>query len=221
MSNEARLTVQRKYVVETYKDFLKDKLFLEFGVFVGTSMLEYYNLYRDHLGSEHTPQFYGFDSFEGLPGEKSDDKSPWYAGQFNLNKNINPELLNKPGMKIVDGWFENTLNRALADELKGRQVGLLHVDCDIYTSTMQVYEFLIANNLLVKGTVVVYDDWGVYRELKLSEDEQFLHGEGKAHKEISEKYALDFELVRKDIISPADYEVATFVLKNTPSHRVT
>jgi hypothetical protein len=221
MDTGPEITTQRKYVVETYKDFLKDKLFLEFGVFVGTSILEYYNLYLDNQSADYTPQFYGFDSFEGLPEEKNDSKSPWHTGQFNLNKNINPELLNKPGMKIVDGWFNETLNQSLANELKGKKIGLLHIDCDIYTSTMQVYEFLIANDLLTEGTVVVYDDWGVYRELGLSEEEQYLHGEGKAHKEISEKYGLNFELIRKDVICPVLYEIATFVLKNTPSHKVT
>jgi O-methyltransferase len=201
------LTEFRKKQVEENKDFLSDKLFLEFGVFQGNSILEYYSAYRH---SSIKPTFFGFDSFEGLPDEKLDPHSPWKVGDFDVNGHINPELLNKEGMEIIPGWFNKTLNADTKKKFKRKKAGLVHIDCDIYTSTLEVLEFLVTNNLLVDGTLIVYDDWGAWKQARLTEDKQYDLAEGRAHKEIAKKYGLKFELVGTECIDPLYYFVATF-----------
>ena len=37
------------------------------------------------------------------------------------------------------------------------KVGLVHIDVDLYSSTVEVLEFV--KPLLVKGSVLVFDDW--------------------------------------------------------------
>lgn len=203
---------QRRNVVQHNVEFLKNKLYLEFGTCHGASMLEYYGLYKE-FGIPST--FYGFDSFQGLPPEPTDtlSHSVWGPGDFSTNGNINPELLNKPDLKIVDGWFCDTLTDGIAEEFGDKKVGLLHIDCDIYTSTIEALEFIVKHKLLVDGTIVVYDDWGGWRQVGLSEEQQYDIGEGRAHREICEKYNLNFELIDKAIPSSEFYEIATFIYR--------
>ena len=204
------ITNQRRRLVETNVDFLQNKVFLEFGVCTGKSMLEYHWLYASH---NIQADFYGFDSFEGLPEETKDEKSPWVVGEFSMHKHINPELLTKTNIKIKDGWYSATLNEELSKELKGKKAGIIHIDCDIYTSTLEVLEYVVQNDLLAEGTILVYDDWGVWRQVNLTEQEEYSLGEGRAHKEVCEKYNLQFDLINKDVVDPTFYEIATFVYK--------
>jgi len=212
MSLESIIHKQRYDVVQHNVDFLNNKLYLEFGTHHGASMLEYYSLYKEF---DIKSFFYGFDSFQGLPPEPTDTLSHkvWEPGDFSTNSNINPELLNKPGLKIVDGWFCDTLTDDIAKEFGDSKIGLLHIDCDIYTSTMQVLEFIVKNKLLVDGSIVVYDDWGGWRQAGLTEDQQYDIGEGRAHREICEKYNLNFELINKVVPATDFYEIATFIYR--------
>lgn len=197
----------RQKQIKENKNFLSDKLFLEFGVFQGNSLLEYYSAYKEN---NIEPFFFGFDSFMGLPVEKIDTLSPWKSGDFNLNGHINPELLNKDGLEIIPGWFNDTLNDQTKDKFGDKKAGLIHIDCDIYTSTLEVLEFLIINDLFVDGTFVVYDDWGAWKQAKLQETQEYDVAEGRAHKEICNKYNIDFEFVHTECVDPEYYYVTTF-----------
>ena len=92
----------------------------------------------------------------------------------------------------------------------GKKVGLVHIDCDTYTSTLQVLEFLVSHNLLVDGTILVYDDWGAWKQACLTKENEYDIAEGRAHKEIAEKYNLNFEFVGTECIDPEYYYVTTF-----------
>lgn len=197
----------RKKQIEENKEFLKDKIFIEFGVYQGHSILQYYSYY---LQNDIEPDFYGFDSFEGLPEEKLDPHSPWHTGQFNLDGQINPELLNKKGINIIKGWFGETLNDEFLNKIQNKKIGLIHIDCDIYSSTLEVLEFLVKNKLLSDGTLLVYDDWGAWKQVELDEKDEYNIAEGRAHKEICDKYDLKFERVGTEIIDPNYYFITTF-----------
>lgn len=203
----SNLTKFRNKQVEENKDFLFDKLFLEFGVFKGNSLLEYYTAYNQN---NIQPLFFGFDAFLGLPEEKLDPLTPWKTGDFNLGGNINPDLLDKDGIELVVGWFNDTLNGNTVKKFGDKKAGLVHIDCDIYTSTLEVLEFLVKHQLLVDGTLVVYDDWGAWKQSRLSEERELDVAEARAHVEICKKYNLTFEFVHKEIVDPEYYEVTTF-----------
>lgn len=203
----SNLTQFRKNQVRENKQFLDGKLFLEFGVFKGNSILEYYSAY---LENNINPVFFGFDAFQGLPEEKLDPHTPWKTGDFNLSGVINPELLNKDGLEIVPGWFSDTLNDQTKNKFGNKKAGLVHIDCDIYTSTLEVLEFLATNNLLVDGTLIVYDDWGAWKQAQLQESQEYDVAEGRAHKEICKKYNLNFEFLHTECVDPEYYYVTTF-----------
>ena len=112
---------------------------LEFGVFRGRSINFMSNFRKDCL-------FYGFDKFEGLPEDwvlpNGSIKSK--KGTFD-SKRIKDKLFFNSNVVIKDGWFNETLPnflKALSIEEK-QQINLLHIDCDIYSSTIYVLEQLI------------------------------------------------------------------------------
>ncbi len=130
--------------------------YLEFGVFEGASIRDW-----SSLNQNPASRFYGFDSFEGLPED-------WHAGKrkgaFSTAGKL-PEI-GDPRVRFVVGWFQNSLRGFMASYHPQRQL-VLHVDCDIYSSTL--YCLTTLDPLIVSGTVIVLDDFfdalHVYRAL--------------------------------------------------------
>ena len=143
-------------------------LFLEFGVFQGASI--------NYLATQTHDTVYGFDSFEGLPEYWRDGVA---QGHFKV-----PELPKvKANVKLIKGWFNETLPAFLKQET--RPVAFLHVDCDLYSSTKTVLELLEAR--IVKGTVIVFDDYFNYPGWR--------EGEFKAFEEFCQKGARQYEFL--------------------------
>jgi hypothetical protein len=120
-------------------------LVVEFGVEKGASLR--------HLASLTTRNVHGFDSFEGLPGDWSGTKEA--AGAFNLRGKL-PQV--PANAKLHVGWFDKTLPPFLAAE--AGSCALIHVDCDIYSSTVTIFEQL--RSRIVPGTVIVFDEYFNY-----------------------------------------------------------
>jgi hypothetical protein len=114
---------------------------LEFGVGSGQST---------RIIAEGMPVI-GFDSFEGLPED-------WRPG-FPKGMFAEPGPPDIPGAVFVPGLFENTLPDFLAN-MVSRPVGLVHIDCDLYSSTRTV--LFRAGYLMLTGTYVVFDEWHGY-----------------------------------------------------------
>ncbi|WP_370946100.1 class I SAM-dependent methyltransferase [Amycolatopsis sp. cg5] len=145
-----------------------DGMALEFGVFQGTSL-------KLIAETRQTGGVYGFDSFKGLPEQWGVDFAP---GHFAVD-----ELPDVPGAELVVGWFDETLPGFL-DERQGH-VGLLHVDCDLYSSTKTVLE--LVGPRLRPGSIVVFDEFFNYPAWK--------DGEYRAWTEYVEKTGISFEYV--------------------------
>lgn len=196
----------RKIVCEN-KEFLADKLMIEFGVCQGSSLVGFSNLYHTYIPN-YNKKLNGFDSFHGLPDFTEKDKNdPWHKGQFD-NGGVVPVDLLTDRFTIHQGLFSETLTDEFADSLKGEKIGLLHVDCDIYSSACQVLDFCLKHDLLTKGSIIVYDDWGGYQHTQFSPLEI---GEGLAHTEMMAKYSRTCTLKNTYQIS-SGHEIAVFVL---------
>jgi hypothetical protein len=123
---------------------VRDKagLHLEFGVYKGDSI--------NHF-AEASPDvtWYGFDSFEGLPeawtlGAK--------AGAFGIGGRLPPVRGN---VRLTKGFFEQTLPGFVAQH-HGGTIALLHVDCDLYSSTVTILDNLAG--MIVPGTIILFDE---------------------------------------------------------------
>lgn len=122
----------------------EDDLVLEFGSWSGRTI--------NHLAGElPRHRLFGFDSFEGLP---EDWRSDFPKGAFRRDG-----LPDVPGnVELVVGWFDQTLPPFL-DQHPG-PIGLVHIDCDLYSSTKTVLEALEPR--LREGTVLVFDEFFNY-----------------------------------------------------------
>jgi len=121
-------------------------LMLEFGVGDGGSLR--------HLAAQTPRQLHGFDSFEGLPEDWSGTFER--KGKFGRQGSL-PEV--PANVSLHRGWFDQTMPVFLAAH-PDEKIALLHVDCDIYSSTVTIFALLASR--LAPGTVIVFDEYFNY-----------------------------------------------------------
>jgi O-methyltransferase len=105
-------------------------------------------------------QFHAFDSFEGLP-ETSDEDGYFEAGTFDTSESDFISIVKRRtghfiGSEFVHkGFYSDSLTADLQSRLP--KVGVVHVDVDLYSSTIELFEFI--KPLLCDGSLVLFDDW--------------------------------------------------------------
>ena len=139
-------------------DFISDDGYnLEFGVYTG-STINCIATARPDL------EFHGFDSFTGLPEDWDMGQKQVSAKAFDREGKL-PEV--SDNVTLWKGWFDTTITewkRSVSPEgyLKPeKNISYLHVDCDIYKSTVTVLEEL--NEIIVPGTIIRFDELCCWR----------------------------------------------------------
>jgi hypothetical protein len=135
----------------------------EFGVAAGHTL---------NLLSQHMPdrKCYGFDSFKGLP-EQWTEGTP--AGHFAVEQL--PQL--PANVELVVGWFDRTLPEFVDSHTDN--VALLHIDCDLYSSTQTVFAKL--RKRIVPGTIIVFDEYFNYPNWQRHEHKAFMEWVAQDH----------------------------------------
>jgi O-methyltransferase len=113
-----------------------------------------------------------FDSFQGLPEPSSAvDKGcvhvrsgTWAAGACMVLTKERLEFkigrtLAKDRFEVHDGWFKDTVKELASSQ----RFALLHLDCDLYESTLDALEPLFARGQVSTGAVLLFDDWNTNR----------------------------------------------------------
>lgn len=118
--------------------------FMEFGVYKGGTLR--------YIARQLPPGavIHGFDSFEGL-------KTDWTGNTSRFD--ARGKLPKVPASAILHrGYF----SESLPDWLKSHDgpVAFIHIDCDIYASTKDIFEALAGR--IVAGTVIVFDEYFNY-----------------------------------------------------------
>ena len=127
---------------------------------------------------------FAFDSFEGLPETLISEDGIFRSGTFSTKKNDFVQIVkNKTGFRLqddqlIEGYYEKSLTDKLSHRLP-KSVGLIHIDVDLYSSTVTVLEFV--KKFLVSGTVILFDDWYCFPPGKEM-------GERRAFNEFLKKY---------------------------------
>lgn len=126
---------------------------LEFGVSAGASIR--YIARRVGARTVH-----GFDSFLGFPDDGvlpvGGTGAKFYVSK--LTRGGVPPVV-PDNVVLHNGWFTETLPDFIATLTE--PVALLHIDCDIYSSTHDVFTALAHH--LVPGTIIVFDEYyGIY-----------------------------------------------------------
>ncbi|MDD2267526.1 TylF/MycF/NovP-related O-methyltransferase [Sulfuricurvum sp.] len=142
----------------------------EFGVFSGYSINKFACL-------SVSSNIYGFDSFEGLPEE-------WQGYHF-FDFNRNGKLPNvQSNVTLIKGWFSDTLPVFLK-VYKGEGIKLLHIDCDLYSSTKDVFNELA--KYITKDMIIIFDEYFNYPN--------FENHELKAFHEFVQKQRINYEYI--------------------------
>ncbi|MCE9639225.1 MAG: TylF/MycF family methyltransferase [Betaproteobacteria bacterium] len=149
----------------------------EFGTFSGFStftiaraMAAYWEIFAEYVRLHNSPKksLCLFDSFQGLPPSAGgvDAASPnvqtgrWKAGTFTgLTKDelfaLCASTYDQDKIHIFDGWYAQTLPQIPAPA----KFAMVHLDCDLYSSTIEVLDHLLARKHLADGCVLFFDDW--------------------------------------------------------------
>jgi hypothetical protein len=162
-----------EWVAKTQLDskLLSDGYILEFGVATGRTL----NQFAHWLPHKYV---YGFDGFEGLPEDWTSRMRKGFFARSNL-----PRV--RRNCQLVVGWFDQTLPTFKQNKIKDHPIALLHVDCDLYSSTVTILNTLRAN--IVPGTVIVFDEYMNYPGWELDEF--------KAWQEHCAKYGVKYEYI--------------------------
>lgn len=123
-------------------------------------------------------QIHGFDSFEGLPEDWSGNKMS--AGYFDRKGKL-PKV--PANVTLHAGWFDKSLPRFV--EAHPGTAAFLHIDCDLYSSTVTIFETFA--DRIQPGTVLVFDEYFNYPNWQAHEH--------KAFREFVERSGLSFRYV--------------------------
>lgn len=140
--------------------------YLEFGVWRGRTFSAACYLAKTRALSMN---FYGFDSFCGLPNNNELDAAgrQWFKeGVYNYSehqflKNVRRTGADMKRVTSVPGWFEHSLRADNPRLANLHKAALLWVDCDLYSSTCDVLNFV--TRYMQYGTLMLFDDWFAFR----------------------------------------------------------
>ncbi len=145
--------------------------YIEFGSHGGTT----FSLAYDEIKRWRKARtLWAVDSFAGLPEQQGeDDYHPgWKRGKMATSRETFIEHCRRRGIpdqsyEIVEGYYEDTLVEA-GDDYGDLPVdiALAYVDCDLYSSTRTVLEFL--HPRLKHGMIIAFDDYFCFSDRTVS-----------------------------------------------------
>lgn len=171
----ARTTIfpddRRHYFDMTFREIKDRKLtgdYLEFGVFQGSSFILAASLAEKH--SLQAMRFFAFDSFEGLP---ENEGKLFRKGDYCCPEDRFIRMIKKAGVAVqkviaVKGWYKQSLTSETKRKYQLNAAAVVHVDCDLYSSTVDLLAFL--KDLVQPGTIIIFNDWHAFRNHEKPED---------------------------------------------------
>ncbi len=162
-----------EYIMNTYfkdkQEKYDNKIFLEFGVFSGDTIN-----FCSYL--VNNANFYGFDSFEGLPDD-------WNGYIYEKNafdlKGILPKV--NQNVSLIKGYFDKTLPIFFQEHKE--DIAFVHVDCDLYSSTKVIFENIY--DRINEDTIIVFDEYYNYPN--------WINHEFKAFQEFCAQYKVSYK----------------------------
>lgn len=158
--------------------------FVECGIWKGGNLILYKTLHEKYNLKNY---IYGFDNFEGMPlpgkfdiqydgipamklyQKENKNNQSWCKSTLEeVEKNIEKNCSNLNNIKLIEGMVEKTLN---ISENIPKQISILRLDTDWYESTKLELEILYPR--LVKGGILIIDDYGHFKGSKKAVDEYF------------------------------------------------
>lgn len=185
--------------------------YLEFGVYVGTSMAVMHHAAADAGAADL--RLIGFDSFEGMPaGDDSREVESWEPGQLYSDVRLTRANLRRLGVprdrvQLVRGYYEDSLTERTRERLGVSRAAVVMFDCVLESSTLTALEW--CTPLLADGAIAYFDDWNVVG----------MHDRGMGESEALRKWLAahpEMEAVQRDDLSYGS-ETQAFLLRPRPA----
>ena len=143
--------------------------YLEFGCNGGVT---FSMAHREAKRHGHTARFWAFDSFQGLPPARTErDEHPmWIESTLamdlpSFHRQCAVNGIARDDYEVVPGFYEDSL--PLIDKGSGPDSpALVYIDCDLYSSTRDVLEFLQPR--LRHGMIIGFDDYHCWSKGQMS-----------------------------------------------------
>jgi hypothetical protein len=158
-----------KWVIEKEDISITPINYMEFGVASGESFRWFLE-----QNSNKESQFFGFDTFTGLP----EDFGPYKKGMFDNNNKV-PEISDQRG-KFYQGLFQQTLPSFLPT-LNNAKRNIIMMDADLYSATLYVLTNIAS--FLKKDDIIFFDEFAVPTH------------EFKAYLDFVQSYYINLELI--------------------------
>lgn len=144
--------------------------YAEFGSHGGTTFAM---AYREIKHWRKPRKLWAFDSFSGLPEQiGADDFHPgWKTGKMTTSLERFVEICRRNGIpetayETVPGYYRDTLSGSIPGDALPADIALAYVDCDLYSSTKDVLEFLKPR--LKHGMIIAFDDYFCFSDRTVS-----------------------------------------------------
>lgn len=138
----------------------------EFGVGSGSSSAMIFNFIQ-RFERINLRRFFLFDSFEGLPESSGVDSHPqwkkgsWAFGMEEIRRRFRSQGIQLSKIFMIPGYFSESLTDPdLKSNFKFNKAALVHIDCDLYTSTFDALNFMTP--FIQSGTLILLDDYFCY-----------------------------------------------------------
>ena len=140
--------------------------YYEFGLYKGYLFYKAQEIAKN-TGALNEMNFYGFDSFAGLPEVESLDsgwkfKAGMYAYDLNRVRNaLENKSVDWNKTFLIKGFYSDSLqDENLLSNFQFNKAKIVLIDCDLYESTKDVLTFI--DKYLQNGTIVIMDDWNCF-----------------------------------------------------------
>lgn len=164
--------------------------YFEFGVYAGRTFQYAYHAAHDR--GLKTMKFHAFDSFEGFSEPKGQDDIGLIAkGSRSASEELFLSNIQKAGVPLTrvtttKGWFSDTLEGTGAKRT-GRKFGqakaaVVWLDADLHEPTISALRFI--SNRLQDGTVLIFDNWFLFKDHPSRGEQKALGEWQKQHPEI-------------------------------------
>ena len=124
-------------------------------------------------------KLWAFDSFCGLPAKKDirDQHPRWHEGSLAMGVEEFKKMCLKKGIPasefiVVPGFYEQSLGDG-PDKNFPKDICLAYIDCDLYSSTAAVLDFLTKR--LKHGMIIAFDDYYCWSATQVSGERKACH----------------------------------------------
>ncbi len=161
--------------------------YAEFGVYKGHSLVQAFfsakrvydeltggfwnHSFADHeaviaevKGNWERMKFFAFDSFKGIPATSGPDKDMEFfkEGTYSCSQAEFMETITRFGIPehrvpVVPGFFEESCTSEMAHQIGFENIGVVHIDSDLYESARFVLNFITP--YLSPNAIIVFDEW--------------------------------------------------------------